>query len=133
MTTPVVKTMVSGSRKLVVNITGIFATSDAANVVVIDRSGLIGPDGTVPEYIKVDEITWSIFDFDYVLLKWDEAGGDETIEYLSGQGYMDYRPYGGKSPANIPGVATDGDIQLTTANGAADGTFSILLHCTLKT
>jgi len=128
-----VKTMVSGNRKLVVNITGAFSVSDESNVVVIDRSTLTGPDGSaIPGRIRVDEITWAVgVGFDYVLLDWDDAT-DEVIEYLQGQGYMDYRPYGGKSMAGDPTTDTEGDIQLSTLGGATGDTYSILLHCTLK-
>jgi len=128
-----VKTMVSGNRKLIVNITGTFSVSDESNVVVINRSDLTGPDGVnIPGRIRVDEITWAVgVGFDYVLLDWDDAT-DEVIEYLQGQGYMDYRPYGGKSMAGDPTTDTEGDIQLSTLGGATGDTYSILLHCTLK-
>jgi len=128
-----VKTMVSGNRKLVVNITGAFSVSDESNVVVIDRSSLTGPDGVnIPGRIRVDEVTWAVgVGFDYVLLDWDDAT-DEVIEYFQGQGYMDYRPFGGKSMAGDPTTDTEGDIQLTTSGGAAGDTYSFILHCTLK-
>jgi len=128
-----VKTMISGTRKLVVNITGIFSVSDEANVVVIDRSTLLGPNGVdIPNKIRVDEATWAVgVGFDYVMLEFDDAT-DEVIEYFQGQGYMDYRPYGGKSMAGTPITVTEGDILLTTSGGAAGDTYSILLNCTLK-
>lgn len=132
MTTPVVTELVNGRNRYVVNVTGVFDTSDASNVVIIDRSELTGPDGSVPGKIRIDEITWAVGpDFDYVELKYDEAGGDLVIDYFSGAGYMDYRPYGGKHPPAVPAVATDGDIQLSTAGGATGGTFSLLLSCRL--
>lgn len=128
-----VKTLISGNNKLIVNITGIFDTTDESNVVVIDRSTLTGPDGlNIPTKIRVDEITYtSGIGFDYVLLDWDDAT-DEVIEYLHGPGYFDYRPYGGKSMAGAPTTDTEGDIQLSTSGGAAGDSYSILLHCTLK-
>lgn len=128
-----VKTLVSGNNKLVVNITGSFSVADETNEVVIDRSTLTGPDGvSIPVRIRVDEITWAVgVGFDYVLLDFDDAT-DEVIEYLQGQGYMDYRPYGGKSMLGDPTTDTEGDIQLTTSGGAAGDTYSILLVCTLK-
>ena len=126
-----VKTMVSGSRKHIVNITGAFSASDESNVVVVDRSALTGPSGVLPGRIRVDEITWAVgVGFDYVVLDWDDAA-DEVIEYLQGQGYMDYRPYGGKSMAGATTTDTEGDIQLSTSGGAAGDTYSIMLHCTL--
>ena len=127
-----VKTMVSGSRKLVVNITGLWNTADETDVVVIDRSTLTGPDGSIPGRIRVDEITYtSGVGFDYILLEWDDAT-DEVIEYLHGPGYFDYRSAGGKSMSGDPTTDTEGDILLSTAGGAAGDSYSILLHCTLK-
>lgn len=128
-----VKTLISGNNKLVVNITGAFDTSDEADVVVVNRSDLTGPDGVnIPVRIRVDEITWAVgAGFDYVLLDFDDAT-DEVIDYYQGQGYMDYRPYGGKQMSGDPTTATEGDIQLTTSGGAAGDTYSLLLHCTLK-
>ncbi len=122
-----VKTLVSGSRKLIVNITHTWVTADETNVVVVDRSALVGS----PNNIRVDEITWSITPgLEIVKLSWDLAT-DEVIEILSGQGYMDYRSVGGKNPGTAPATATEGDILLSTVGGAAGDAYSILLHCTL--
>jgi len=131
-----VKVMVSGSRKYVINVTGSFAGDGSANItdeVVIDRSTLIGPDGVnIPGRIRIDEISWAIgVGYDSALLSWDDAA-DESIEFMQGQGYMDYRPYGGKSMAGDATTDTEGDIQLTTSGGAAGDTYSMLIHCTLK-
>ena len=130
-----VKTLVSGNNKLVVNITGNFTTdtADLTNAVLIDRSTLTGPDGVnPPNKIRIDEITWAIgVGYDYFMLEWDD-GTDEVIEMLQGQGYMDFRPFGGKSPAADPGTATEGDVIGTTSGGGAGDSYSILLCCTLK-
>lgn len=127
-----VRTMFTGKNKMIYNITGAFSVSDESDVVVVDRSALTGPLGAVPTYIRVDEITWSVGSgFDYVLLEFDD-NTDEVIEYLQGQGYMDFRPYGGKKMSAAPGSATEGDILLTTSGGAAGDTYSIMLVCTLK-
>jgi len=128
-----IKTMINGNRKYVVNITGEFNTADEIDVVVVDRSTLTGPDGVnIPGRIRVDEITWAVgVGFDYVVLEFDDAT-DEVIENLQGQGYMDYRPYGGKSMSVDPTTDNEGDILLSTSGGAAGDSYSILLHCTLK-
>ena len=127
-----VRTMFSGANKIIYNITGTFSVSDESDVVIVDRSTLTGPLGTVPTYIRVDELTWSVGSgFDYVLLEFDD-GTDEVIEYLSGQGYMDFTPYGGKKMSTAPGSATEGDILLSTSGGATGDTYSIMLVCRLK-
>lgn len=133
-TVPVTKVMFQGNNLYQVNITGVFDTADATNYVVIDRSTLIGPDGVnIADKLRVDEITWSVSaGFEAVTLSWD-FGTDEIIEHLSGQGYMDFRPSGGKVPAGTPATVTEGDILLTTLGGAtAADTFSIYLNLRLK-
>jgi len=128
-----VKTVFQGTRKLIVNVTGLFSASDESDVIIINRSTLIGPDQkNIPGRIRVDEITWSVgLGYDYVVLDWDDAT-DEVIDYCSGQGYMDYRPFGGKSMAGDPTTDTEGDIQLSTSGGAAADTYSFLIECSLK-
>ncbi len=128
-----VKTMVSGNRKLSINVTGVFSVSDETNVVIIDRSTLVGPDGVnIPGRIRLDEITFAVgIGFDYVKLSFDDAT-DEVIEYFQGQGYMDYRPDGGKSMTGDATTNTEGDILLTTSGGAAGDSYSLYLRCSLK-
>lgn len=129
---PTVKTVFKGSRKLVVNATHTWVTADETNVVVIDRSTLIGPKGTMPRSIRVDEITFtSTPGLEILKLSWDLAT-DEVIEITSGQGYFDYRPFGGKSPGTAPATDTEGDVLVSTVGGAAGDAYSILIHCTLK-
>jgi hypothetical protein len=128
-----VKTVLQGTRKYVINVTGIWDTADETDVIIVDRSALIGPNGKdVPTYIRVDEITALIGPFDYVQLEFKHGGGDETIELFQGQGYVDYRPAGGKVAATAPSLVTDGDITLTTAGGAAGDSYSLYIHMTLK-
>lgn len=128
-----VKVLVSGTRKYVINVTHTWATADETNVVIINRSTLVGPDGVnIPGRIRVDEITWAVsLGIDTVRLAFDDAA-DEVIENLQGQGYMDYRPYGGKSMTGDPTTATEGDVLLSTVGGAAGDNYSILLNCSLK-
>jgi hypothetical protein len=129
----IVKVLVSGTRKYVINVSGVWDTADEVDTVIIDRSTLIGPDGVnIPTYIRIDEITWAVGPgFNSVLLSWDDAA-DENIDYYQGQGYMDYRPYGGKSMSAAPTTATEGDLQLTSEGGSAGDTYSFIINCTLK-
>lgn len=127
-----VKTVFKGSRKLTVNITHTWITADETNVVVIDRSALVGPSGGPPGQIRIDDITWTTSPgLEILKLSWDLAT-DEVIEILSGQGFIDYRNTGGKSPGTAPATATEGDVLLSTVGGAAGDAYSILLNCTLK-
>lgn len=135
MANPVVKTVFSGGNKLIVNVTKVYdGVGHDADYAIIDISSLTGPNGVAPSKIRIDEITWSVSPgFDYILLEFNDDGGDEAIEYLQGQGYMDYRPFGGKSAAAAPTAAGDGDVVITTAGTATTtDTYSLLIHCTLK-
>ncbi len=133
------KVIQNGTRKYIVNLTGGYgitdSNSDITDEVVIDRSTLTGPDGVnVPGKIRIDEITWTVSSgYDYASLQFEDDDGDEPIEHLSGQGYMDYRPHGGKSMSATAEEVSDGDVTLTTVGGAGAGdTYSIMLNCSLK-
>lgn len=128
-----IKTLVSGSRKLVIVVTHTWVTEDEADVVIINRSDLTGPDGSsIPGRIRVDEVTWSVSSgLEAVTLEFDDAT-DEVIGNYQGQGYVDYRPYGGLSMAGDPTTDTEGDIILSEKGGAAGEYYNIILHCSLK-
>lgn len=121
--------IIKGRNRFVINVTGAFSAADETDTVLIDKSTITGPDGIEPTSIKIDEITWAVgAGFDHVLLEWDH-GTDDVLDYFQGQGYMDYRPYGGKDDPN-PG--TTGDLILTTVGGAANDTYSFLISGKFK-
>lgn len=133
---PTVKVLHNGARKYAINVTGDFAgdgSADLTNSIIINRSDLTGPDGVnIPGRIRIDEITWSNgVGYDWIKLSWDDAT-DEVIEYFHGPGYMDYRPYGGKSMTGDPTTDTEGDVLMSTSGGAAGDSYSLLINCTLK-
>ena len=124
------KYLIKGRNKIVVNVTGIFDTADEVDTVIIDVSTLTGPDGTAPTSVRIDEVTWAVgAGFDHIKLEWD-ADTDDLIDYFQGQGYMDFRPYGGKNDPKSTG--TTGDVILTGSGGAAGDTYSFLIAATLK-
>lgn len=127
------KVMQNGSRKYIVNVSGIWDTADEVDTIIINRSDLIGPDRVnIPTYIRIDEITWTVgAGFDHIILSWDDAT-DEVMDYFQGQGYFDYRPHGGKYMSAAPTSDTEGDLQLTAKGGASDDTYSFLINCSLK-
>lgn len=126
------KVLFDGANRHVVNITGVWDTADETDTIVFNASDYTGPDGTTlgAGGTVVEEVTWSVSSgFEYILLEWD-ATTDDTIEYFSGPGYMDYRPWGGKrDPASSGGT---GDILLTSKGGDADDNYSIVLVLRLK-
>lgn len=118
-----VLTQREGQNLFTYNVRGVFDTSDETNTVLIDLSTKTGPLGAAPSKIKLEEVWWTINGFNYVLLSFDR-GTDVTIDYYAGQGYMDYKPYGGKIDNGIGGT---GDLLLSTAGGASGGNYSFII------
>lgn len=127
--------LVKGNNILVVNVQGVFSAADEVDTIVIDKSTLAGPlsaNGTSVEAssICIDEITWAVgLGFDYVLLEWEHTA-DDAVDYFQGQGYMNYREYGGKDDPKSAGGT--GDLILTTSGGAAGDSYSFLIKARLK-
>src|SRR5258708_38610040 len=90
--------LISGTRYIVVNVTGEWAVADETNTVIINKSTLLTRDGVAPGSIRIDEITWAVgsgggtVGFDYVLLQWDHTV-PQVIDYYTDQWYMDDSPY----------------------------------------
>lgn len=127
MAAPTVQTVVSGSNVLVINIRKVF-DSDDTDAVVVDKSALTGPISGEPTKLAIMEIWWTVQGYNNVTLEFDRTT-DEVIGSFSGQGYIDYRPYGGKIDS---GTGDTGDILLTTTGGTSGGTYNILLKLRLK-
>ena len=113
-----------GSRDLVVRCikTDGGAETDA---IVVDKSTLVGPDGTEPSELIVDRLEWSVTASGAggVLLEWDLTT-DEAFATLSDRfGHLDWTSFGGVSPQS--GGET-GDIVLTVA-ALALASFTITL------
>jgi hypothetical protein len=124
-----VKTIVSGTRNVVINVTGTFSVSDEVDTVILNLTSLLNSVGSPVLSISIQEITWSVNKFDAVVLEFDKTGADETVDIFSGQGYMDYRPYGGKFPSTSAGT---NNLLLTTTGGVANGNYSLLIFLMLK-
>jgi hypothetical protein len=120
----------SGNNRLKVNVTGLFSVGDETDTIVVDKSSLIGPDQkNEPSSLRVDDITWTINGYNYILLEWEHTT-DDRIVLLSGAGYLDYSDSGGNQDPRSEGGT--GDIVLTTNGGQAGGSYSIDLNITLK-
>jgi hypothetical protein len=121
--------ILSGRNFLVIDIHGVFSAADETDTIVVDRSTLTGPLGTVPGSLRVDEISWATNGYNYIQLEWEHTT-DDIIAHLSGSGYVDYSYYGGKNDPETEGGT--GDIVLTSNGGAAGGSYYIQLFVTLK-
>jgi len=121
--TAAVFTQREGGNLFTYNVRGTYSGSDETNTVIIDLSTKTGPLGAAPSKIKLEEVFWSIFNYNYVLLSFDR-GTDVNIDYFSGQGYMDYKPYGGKIDN---GTGGNGNLLLTTSGGTTGGNYSFII------
>ena len=126
-------TVFSGARKKAYRFTNISDGTGESAVVKIDRSTLLGPSGTVPTYILIEEIQWSIQGFASVRLFWDQSADDEIVMLAPGNGVASWVAVGGLMAPQSPGAtAAYGDVLLTT-NGAQSGaTYTITVVCRLK-
>lgn len=125
-----VKTLLQGNNILHINVTGLFSAADEVDAILVDKSALTGPDGVnEPSDIAIEEIQYTLSGYNYIALEWDNTVTDEVIEYLTGEGFFEYRDSGRK--IQTPAAGT-GDILLTTNGGAAGGAYSILIKCRLR-
>ena len=118
----------SGTKRRVVRLTNISDGTGESAVVKVDRSALIGPDGTSPTKLVVEKIEYAL-DGLQVRLFWEHTTPDE-IAILSGAGFFDWSDVGGLvDPGSAGG---EGDITLTTnAHTLGDG-YTITLWLRLK-
>lgn len=118
-----VLTQREGANIFTYNVRGVFSASDETDTVIIDLSTKTGPLGAAPSKLKLEEIWWTINGFDGVTLSFDRTS-DVIIDYFSGQGYMDYKPYGGKIDNGSGGT---GDLLLSTTGGVSGGNYSFII------
>jgi len=121
-----------GTRKRVYRFTNTSDSTGESAVIKIDRSGLVGPNGSVPTYIVIEEIQWSIQGFTSVSLLWDDGTDDEIVTLAAGTGVASWVEFGGLKPPQVPGSAGEGDVLLTTAGAVAGATYTITMVVRLK-
>ncbi len=117
-----------GGNLFTYNVRGIFSSSDETDTIIVDLSAKTGPLGAAPSRIKLDEIWWSINGFSGISLSFDRDT-DIIVDYFSGQGYMDFKPYGGKIDTGSGGT---GDLLLSTTGGVAGGNYSFIISGRFK-
>jgi len=121
------KTVFSGTRRLVIHLTNTSDGTGESAVKKVDKSTLIGPNGSEPSKIVVEKIMYDVASMRAQLL-WDQTA-DETIAILQESGTLDFTKSGGLIGANTGG---SGDILLTTANQASGDGYDITLFLRLK-
>lgn len=124
-------TLQNHSRRLQVSSVFTIDGTEAADLILVDRSAFVGPDGTEPGRLVVEKIEWALDGFK-VLLEFDHDTDDE-IAVLSGQGEIDFT-CGGKYQGFIDPNSTGGtgDIVATTLTTDAGDEGSIVLYIRKK-
>ncbi len=120
-------TIFAGTRRRVYNFNNVSDGTGETAVVKVDKSTLVGPDGTEPSELVVEMIEW-VCDGMRVDLYWDHTS-DVKIGVLAGSSYIDFREDGGLQDT---GTGETGDILLTTTGHTAGDSYNITLHLRLK-
>lgn len=127
-----VTTIVKGRNRYVMNVRGDFSGSDAGADLtdsnILDISALTGPNGNAPSKVKIEEIWWTVNGYNYVKIEFDRTT-DVVAHQYAGQGYMNYKEYGGVVDT---GTGDTGDLLLTTSGGAAGGSYNFIISLKLK-
>jgi hypothetical protein len=124
-------TLFEGNNMIIVHLQA-YGDTDQSAVQILDLSALTFPDNRQAGHLGVAgadklsllEAAWSIQTFGYVQLLWDATADDEIIT-MSGDGYRDFRPVGGKHDPQSTG--TTGDVLITTSGAAAGASYDIEL------
>lgn len=122
------KVIWAGKRKYVVKLTSLSDGTGEAAVTKIIRANLIGPSGTIPRLIVIDQVEYDVGGMN-VLLFWDHTVPD-VICTMGGAGFLDWTPQGGlMDPLSAGGT---GNITLTSLNPTLSDTYTITLYMRLK-
>lgn len=124
-------TLHNSPRYLVVASTFTIDGTEAADLVLVDKSAFLGPDGTEPGRLVIEKITWSLDGFK-VLVEFEHDTDDEVM-VLTGQGSVDFTD-GGRFQGFIDPASTGGtgDIVATTLTTDAGDEGSIVLYLRKK-
>ena len=130
------RVLLDGPRHLSVLITGTAQDMSTA-VQIVDRDGTshsttpAGSKATVPgktlDALGLEEIYWSIDEYDDMQVQWNFNAGDEVALNLTiGEGYLSFLDNGILIPATARNgaQAADGDVQLISSDATA-GDFTI--------
>ena len=119
------------AKRLVIASTFTIDGTEAANLVLADKSTFTGPNGAEPTKFVIEKIEYNLDGFK-VLLEFDHDTDDE-IATISGQGCLDFSQ-GGKYQGFIDPASTGGtgDIIATTLTTDSGDEGSIVLYLRKK-
>jgi hypothetical protein len=108
-----------------VHLTNIYVDTAETAAVKIDKSGLIGPDGTEPSKLTIMSIRWAIQGYTYVKVLWDHTT-DITALLLTGEGSIDFTDMHINGLQDT-GSGETGDLCITTIGTTATSTYDITI------
>lgn len=114
------QTLIDAERNVVMKFTNTSDGTGEAAVTKVDVSALKG----APSTVRINKIHYNTSGM-LVRLLWD-ADTDVTIVDLQGDGWMDYKCFGGLY--NNAGAGITGDIKLTTVGHSSGDSYSIILE-----
>lgn len=114
-----------GARNFSVRLTNISNGDGETDALKVDKSTLVGINGTEPDSLVLLRAEYSIQGFEAVKLTWDRDA-DVTSLVMSGDDYRDFTKQGGMLDTGTGGA---GDIFVSTIGSAAtNDTYDITLH-----
>ena len=123
-------TPISGTKRIVSRFTNVYVDTGETAAIKIDKSTLIGPDGTEPTSLVIEEISWDIQGYTSVRIDWDHTTDDEIVKLGAGSGSMSWVDVGGlKDPGSAGGT---GDVVFTTSGAVAGNSYTITIVARLK-
>ena len=114
------QTIIDGARNVVMKFTNLSDGTGESGVTKVDVSALSG----APSTVRIDRVHYSVNGM-VVTMLWD-ATTDVRILELSGDGWLDFRAFGGLP--NNAGDGVNGDILFTTTGHTSGDSYSIVLE-----
>lgn len=114
------QTIIDGARNVVMKFTNLSDGTGESAVLKVDVSALSG----APSRVRVDRVHYSVNGM-VVTMLWD-ATTDVRMMELAGDGWFDFRDFGGLT--NDGGAGVTGDILFTTTGHTAGDSYSIVLE-----
>lgn len=124
-------TLQNTTRRLVVRSQFTIDGTEAADLVLVDKSAFTGPDGTEPTKLVIEKMEWNLNGFS-VLVEFEHTI-DDAVATLSGTGEIDFTE-GGKYQGFVDpaSAGTTGDIVGTTLTTDAGDEGWIVLYLRKK-
>lgn len=116
------QTIIDGARNTVMKFTNLSDGTGESAVLKVDVSALQG----APSRVAIDKVHYCVNGM-VVTMLWD-ADTDVRIMELAGDGWFDFRTFGGLP--NNGGAGVTGDIMFTTTGASSGDSYSIVLEMT---